>query len=180
MKTNNTPFSKSGERFSKSTPDVVGSRPDWLFDIDALRRTMNFEPIVTCTQSNVFEGTKASDNAGQARKERKLVKDYILLPLWTANPLFSQDPKSSHDDGFKPLNNDKKVDEDLRKEMNMSSMGEHTFFLGLEVKQKKDGIFIRQDKYVAKILKKFGFTEVKNASTPMETQKPLLKDKYGE
>nr|GEU73897.1 hypothetical protein [Tanacetum cinerariifolium] len=48
------------------------------------------------------------------------------------------------------------------------------------VKQKKDGIFISQDKYVAKILKKFRFTEVKNSSTPMETQKPLLKDEKGE
>nr|GEW96505.1 hypothetical protein [Tanacetum cinerariifolium] len=58
----------------------------------------------------------------------------------------------------------------------MSSMGELIFFLGLQVKQKKDGIFISQDKYVAKILKKFGFTKVKTATTPMETQKPLLKD----
>ncbi|GJX33535.1 hypothetical protein Tco_0243390 [Tanacetum coccineum] len=33
-----------------------------------------------------------------------------------------------------------------------------------------------QDKYVTEILKKFGFTDVKTASTPMETQKPLLKD----
>ncbi|GJV47642.1 hypothetical protein Tco_1437854 [Tanacetum coccineum] len=59
-------------------------------------------------------------------------------------------------------------------------MGELTFFLGLQVQQKKDGIFISQDKYVVEILKKFGFTEVKTASTPMETQKPLLKDKDGE
>nr|GEX80863.1 uncharacterized mitochondrial protein AtMg00810-like [Tanacetum cinerariifolium] len=55
-------------------------------------------------------------------------------------------------------------------------MGELTFFLGLQVKQKEDGIFISKDKYVAKILKKFRFSEVKTASTPMETQKPLLKD----
>ncbi|GJR18561.1 hypothetical protein Tco_0967088 [Tanacetum coccineum] len=46
--------------------------------------------------------------------------------------------------------------------------------------QKKDGIFISQDKYVDEILKKFGFTEVKTTSTPIETQKPLLKDKDGE
>nr|GEV32186.1 hypothetical protein [Tanacetum cinerariifolium] len=51
---------------------------------------------------------------------------------------------------------------------------------GLQVKQKQDGIFISQDKYVAEILKKYGFIEVKNASTHMETQKPLLKDKDGE
>nr|GEU79828.1 hypothetical protein [Tanacetum cinerariifolium] len=50
---------------------------------------------------------------------------------------------------------------------------------GLQVNQKKDGIFISQDKYVGKILKKFRFTEVKTASTPMKTQKPLLKDEHG-
>ncbi|GKF49209.1 putative ribonuclease H-like domain-containing protein, partial [Tanacetum coccineum] len=73
---------------------------------------MNYEPIVTGTQSNGFAGTKASD-----RKEVKPVKNYILLPLWTAVPPYSQDPKSSHDDGSKPLSDDgKKVDEDPRKE----------------------------------------------------------------
>ncbi|GJS00388.1 hypothetical protein Tco_0316896 [Tanacetum coccineum] len=45
-----------------------------------------------------------------------------------------------------------------------------------KVKQKKDGIFISQDKYVAEILKKFDFMNVKTASTPIETQKPLTKD----
>ncbi|GKB14809.1 putative ribonuclease H-like domain-containing protein [Tanacetum coccineum] len=44
------------------------------------------------------------------------------------------------------------------------------------VKQKEDGIFISQDKYVAEILKKFDFMSVKTASTPIETQKPLVKD----
>nr|GEW25442.1 putative ribonuclease H-like domain-containing protein [Tanacetum cinerariifolium] len=55
-----------------------------------------------------------------------------------------------------------------------------TFFLGLQVKQKEDGIFISQDKYVAEILKKFGLTEGKLASTPIDTKKPLLKDPDGE
>nr|GEW67836.1 uncharacterized mitochondrial protein AtMg00810-like [Tanacetum cinerariifolium] len=49
-----------------------------------------------------------------------------------------------------------------------------------EVKQKDDGIFINQDKYVAEILKKFGLTEGKSASTPIDTEKPLLKDPDGE
>nr|GEV04792.1 retrovirus-related Pol polyprotein from transposon TNT 1-94 [Tanacetum cinerariifolium] len=61
----------------------------------------------------------------------------------------------------------------------ISYMRELTFFLGLQVKQKKDGILISQDKYVAKILKKFGFTKVKTASTLMETQNPLLKNGDG-
>ncbi|GKD24477.1 putative ribonuclease H-like domain-containing protein [Tanacetum coccineum] len=58
--------------------------------------------------------------------------------------------------------------------------GELIFFLGLQVKQKEDGIFISQDKYVTKILKVFSFSDVKTASTPMETHKPLLKDADGE
>ncbi|GKF54259.1 uncharacterized mitochondrial protein-like protein [Tanacetum coccineum] len=68
----------------------------------------------------------------------------------------------------------------MHEKFQMSSMGELIFFLGLQVQQKKDGISICQDKYVDEILKKFGFTEVKTASTPIETQKPLLKDENGE
>nr|GEW44060.1 hypothetical protein [Tanacetum cinerariifolium] len=58
--------------------------------------------------------------------------------------------------------------------------GRTYILLGLQVKQKKDGIFISQDKYVVEILMKFGFTEVKTAITLMETQKLLLKDEDGE
>ncbi|GJV73273.1 hypothetical protein Tco_1493268 [Tanacetum coccineum] len=101
----------------KNTAFKNSSGPDWLFDIDALTRTMNYEPIVAGTQSNGFAGTKESDNAGQARKETELVKNCILLPLWITDPPFSQDPKSSHDDGSKPSSdNGKKDDEDPRKE----------------------------------------------------------------
>ncbi|GKC15025.1 ribonuclease H-like domain-containing protein [Tanacetum coccineum] len=136
-------------RFNKSTPNVVGSGPDWLFDIDALTRTMNnkiivvgaqsngfagsgpdwlfdidaltrtmnYKIIVVGAQSNGFAGIKASDNAGQARKETEPVKNYILLPLCPADPPFSQDPKSSQDDGSQPSSDDeKKVNEDPRKD----------------------------------------------------------------
>nr|GEV73673.1 putative ribonuclease H-like domain-containing protein [Tanacetum cinerariifolium] len=67
----------------------------------------------------------------------------------------------------------------MKDKFQMSSMGELTFFLGLQVKHKKDGIFISQDKYIAKILRKFGLTDGKSASTPIDTKKPLLKDPYG-
>nr|GEZ32185.1 ribonuclease H-like domain-containing protein [Tanacetum cinerariifolium] len=68
----------------------------------------------------------------------------------------------------------------MKDKFQRSSIGELTFFLGLQVKQKDAGIFISQDKYVAKILRKFGFTDVKSASTPIETEKPLLKEPDGE
>nr|GEX41865.1 hypothetical protein [Tanacetum cinerariifolium] len=49
----------------------------------------------------------------------------------------------------------------------------------LQLKQKQDGIFISQDKYVAEILRKFGLTDRKSTSTPIDTEKPLLKDPDG-
>ncbi|GKA46958.1 hypothetical protein Tco_0739841 [Tanacetum coccineum] len=59
-------------------------------------------------------------------------------------------------------------------------MGKLTFFLGMQVMQKDDGIFISQDKYVADILKKFDFVTVKTASTPIKSNKALLKDEDAE
>nr|GEX46942.1 hypothetical protein [Tanacetum cinerariifolium] len=208
-------------------------------------------------------------NLGQARKKKEPGKDYILLPLWTADPPFPQEPKNQEEKDS--VNNTNKVNavsstvnaasnevndergitirnearlvaqghtqeegidynevfapvarieairlflayasfkdfvvyqmdmksaflyENIKEEklctsfeklmhdkFQMSSMGELTFFLGLQVKQKDEDIFISQDKYVVEILKKFGFSKVKTASTPMETQKHLLKDEDGE
>nr|GEX89392.1 hypothetical protein [Tanacetum cinerariifolium] len=58
---------------------------------------------------------------------------------------------------FRATNKDlcKSFENLMKDKFQMSSMGELTFFLGLQVKQKEDGIFINQDKYVAEILKKF-------------------------
>ncbi|GJZ81232.1 retrovirus-related pol polyprotein from transposon TNT 1-94, partial [Tanacetum coccineum] len=53
-------------RFSKSIPNAVGSRPDWLFDIDALTRTMNYEPIVADPQSSHMMGSKPSIEDGKS------------------------------------------------------------------------------------------------------------------
>nr|GEV19919.1 putative ribonuclease H-like domain-containing protein [Tanacetum cinerariifolium] len=73
--------------------------------------------VVTGNQSNGNAGIKACDDAGKARMEIVPSKDYILLPLWTVDPLISQDSKSSQDDGFQPSSDDKKkVDEDPRQE----------------------------------------------------------------
>ena len=58
----------------------------------------------------------------------------------------------------------------------MSSMGELAFFLGLQVKQKSDELFISQDKYVAEMLKKFDLASLKSIVTRMENKVPLTKD----
>ncbi|GKB29083.1 putative ribonuclease H-like domain-containing protein [Tanacetum coccineum] len=110
---------KADEGFfvGENTPNIARSGPNWLFDIDALTKSMNYKPVVAGNQSNGNAGTKACDDAGKARMETVPGKDYILLPLWTANPPFSQSSKSSPDAGFKPSGDDeKKVTEEPGKE----------------------------------------------------------------
>nr|GEY69533.1 hypothetical protein [Tanacetum cinerariifolium] len=64
----------------------------------------------------------------------------------------------------------------MHKKFQMRVMGELNFFLGLQVLQKKDGIFLSQDKYVGDILKKFGYSNVRSANTPMDKENPWGKD----
>ncbi|GJT52017.1 hypothetical protein Tco_0978174 [Tanacetum coccineum] len=60
-------------------------------------------------------------------ERRRPVKDYILQPLWTVDPPFTQNPKSSHDDGSKSSSDDgKKVDEDPRKDSEVNVIGAKT------------------------------------------------------
>ncbi|GJV47651.1 putative ribonuclease H-like domain-containing protein [Tanacetum coccineum] len=104
-------------QFSEYTPNIAGSGPNWFFDIDELTKSMNYKPIVSGNQFNSNAGIKACDDAGKARMETVPGKDYILLPLWTADPLFSQSSKNSPDDGFKPSGDDgKKVDKNPRED----------------------------------------------------------------
>ncbi|GJR83217.1 putative ribonuclease H-like domain-containing protein [Tanacetum coccineum] len=92
--------------------------------------------------------------------------DILLVQVYVDDIIFGSTKKSLCDE-FEGL---------MHKRFQMSSMGEFTFFLGLQVQQKEDGIFISQDKYVAEILKKFDFATVKTASTLMEHNKALVKD----
>ena len=66
--------------------------------------------------------------------------------------------------------------EEMKKEFEMSMVGELTFFLGLQVKQKEEGIFISQEKYARNIVKKFGLDSKKHASTPMSSSTKLNVD----
>ncbi|GJZ72207.1 putative ribonuclease H-like domain-containing protein [Tanacetum coccineum] len=108
-------------KFSEDTPNIVGSGPNWLFDIDALTKSMTYKLVVAGNQSNGSAGIKACDNAGKARVDTVPGKDYILLPLWTQDPPFSC-LKDSPDTGFKPSGEEeKKVTEEPGKEGDDSS-----------------------------------------------------------
>ncbi|GJV18359.1 putative ribonuclease H-like domain-containing protein [Tanacetum coccineum] len=96
--------------------------------------------------------------------------DILLVQVYVDDIIFGSTKKSLCTE-FESL---------MHKKFQMSSMGELTFFLGLQVMQRDDGIFISQDKYMADILKKFDFVIVKAASTPIETNKALNKDEEAE
>nr|GEZ40877.1 retrovirus-related Pol polyprotein from transposon TNT 1-94 [Tanacetum cinerariifolium] len=95
-------------------------------------------------------------------------KDDIMLVQMYVDDIIFRSTKKSFCDEFETL---------MHKRFQMSSMGKLTFFLRLQVKYSKERIFISQDKYVAEILKFFDLSSVKTASTPIETHKPLVKDK---
>ncbi|GJZ52774.1 putative ribonuclease H-like domain-containing protein [Tanacetum coccineum] len=101
-------------KFSEDTPNIAGSGPKWLFDIDALTKSMNYEPVVTGNQSNGSAGKEACDNAGKANMETVPGKDYILLPFFQDSQ-FSSSSKDSPDAEFKPSREEEKKDaEDLK------------------------------------------------------------------
>ncbi|GKD07610.1 putative ribonuclease H-like domain-containing protein [Tanacetum coccineum] len=97
-------------QFSENTPNIAGSGPNWLFDIDALTKSMNYKPVIAGNQSNGSTRTNVCDDAGKARMETVPGKDYILLPFWTADPPFSSSSKDSPDARFKPSGEDEKKD----------------------------------------------------------------------
>ncbi|GJT08328.1 putative ribonuclease H-like domain-containing protein [Tanacetum coccineum] len=97
-------------QFSENKHNIVGSGPNWLFDMDALTNSMKYKPVVVRNQSNGNAGTNACNDIGKAKMEIVSGKDYILLPVWHADPLFSQDSKSSPDAGFKPSGEEEKKD----------------------------------------------------------------------
>nr|GEV97833.1 copia protein [Tanacetum cinerariifolium] len=163
--------------------------PKWLFDIDVLTKSMNYVPVV----ADLPKGKKAigikwvfrnkKDERGIVIKTKQgfmvyqmdvksaFLYEMIEEEVYMCQPLGFKD--HDHPDKkelcveFKRLMKDK---------FQMSSMGELTLFLGLQVKQKKDGIFISQDKYVVEALRKFNFSYVKFASTAVDTENTLVKD----
>ena len=66
-----------------------------------------------------------------------------------------------------------KFDKVMQSKYEMSMMGELTYFLGLQVKQVNDGIFISQTKYIYDLLKKFDLTDCSSGKTPMATATKL-------
>nr|GEW13991.1 retrotransposon protein, putative, unclassified [Tanacetum cinerariifolium] len=67
----------------------------------------------------------------------------------------------------------------MHEKFQMSAMGELSFFLGLQVLQKEDGIFLSQDKYIGVILNKFRYSDIRPSNTPIDRENPWGNEKTG-
>ncbi|GJW01554.1 putative ribonuclease H-like domain-containing protein [Tanacetum coccineum] len=172
---------KSAFLYGKIKEEVYVCQPPGFEDPDFLDRVYKVEKALYGLHQALrawYEtlSTYLLDNGFQRGKIDKTLfirrdkGDILLVQVYVDDIIFGSTKKSLCTE-FEKM---------MHKKFQMSSIGELTFFLGLQVKQKEDGIFISQDKYVTEFLKKFGCTDVKTASTPMETQKLLLKDEDGE
>nr|GFC44363.1 putative ribonuclease H-like domain-containing protein [Tanacetum cinerariifolium] len=86
---------------------------------------------------------------------RRQREDFILVQVYVDDIIFgSSNPQLCRE--FEAL---------MHEKFQMSVMGELNFFLGLQVLQKEDGIFLSQDKYIGDILKKFEFSDVRSSNT---------------
>ncbi|GJS16798.1 putative ribonuclease H-like domain-containing protein [Tanacetum coccineum] len=101
---------------------------------------------------------------------KKNSRDIILVQVYVDDIIFGSTNKAWCDE-FEVL---------MKGEFEMSAMGELTFFLGLQVTQKSNGIFISQDKYVQDMLKKFDMVNVRSATTPFEATNPKSKEEPDE
>ncbi|GJT38177.1 putative ribonuclease H-like domain-containing protein [Tanacetum coccineum] len=117
-------------KFSEETPNIAGNGPNWLFDIDTLTKSMNYEPVVAGNQSNSSEGTKACDDARKDRMEIVPGTDYILVPFFTQDPLFSSNSKDSLDVRFKLSGEEEKMDVEHLKNKNKDNVVDENIVYG--------------------------------------------------
>ncbi|GJZ46827.1 putative ribonuclease H-like domain-containing protein [Tanacetum coccineum] len=102
--------------FLEDKPIIVGDGPKWLFDIDVLKKSMNYV-LVVGTNSNDLVGTEESIGAGHSSKETGSSQDYILTPLWKDGLLFDYSLKNASNDEPQPSSDaGKKDDESVCKE----------------------------------------------------------------
>ncbi|GKA10310.1 putative ribonuclease H-like domain-containing protein [Tanacetum coccineum] len=109
--------------FLENKPNVAGSGPEWLFDIDILTNSMNYQPVSAGNRTNGNAGLETNSDAGQAGKENVPDQEYILLPLLHTS---SNVPSNSEKDESSPKDDAGKMNEvrDSAKEGNMNGPGE--------------------------------------------------------
>ena len=100
---------------------------------------------------------------------KKIGNDLFVLQIYIDNIIFGSTNQDYCEEFGKMMVN----------EFEMSMIGELSYFLGLQIKQMKNGTFVSQGKYIKDMLKKFGMNDAKSISTPMGTNGNLDNDASG-
>ncbi|KAM6587476.1 hypothetical protein CsatA_010081 [Cannabis sativa] len=124
-----------------------------------------YERLSTFLISNGFSMGKADNTLFIKRKS----KDIIIVQIYVDDIIFGATNDALCEEFSKCMHS----------EFEMSMMGELNFFLGLQIKQQKDGIFIGQTKYIKDLLQKFDLANAKSMNTPMSTSIKMDKDESG-
>ncbi|GJZ53640.1 putative ribonuclease H-like domain-containing protein [Tanacetum coccineum] len=109
--------------FLENKPSVAGNGPQWLFDIDTLTNTMNYQPVNAGNRTNGNAGLETTSDARQDGNEKVPDQEYVLLPLMHTS---SYVPSSSEEDESSPKNDAGKKNEveNPAKESEMNNSGE--------------------------------------------------------
>nr|GFA09342.1 putative ribonuclease H-like domain-containing protein [Tanacetum cinerariifolium] len=117
--------------FMENKPNVVGSGPAWLFDIDSLSQTMNYHPVLTANQTNSNAGFQDTE---KAREEGTQI--YVLFPVLSDGSTNPKNNKDAHSNG-------KEHDDDIQKfvspNIHSSSCGDQTREQGDKAESKDKG-----------------------------------------
>ncbi|GJS61910.1 ribonuclease H-like domain-containing protein [Tanacetum coccineum] len=110
-------------QFSENTSNIAGSGPNWIFDIDALTKSINYKPVVTGNQSNGNAGTKACDDVGKARMETDS-PDAGFKPSGEEEKMDTEDPgnesEASGKDSKVPSTEEPREDQRVNQELDAS------------------------------------------------------------
>nr|GFB49217.1 retrovirus-related Pol polyprotein from transposon TNT 1-94 [Tanacetum cinerariifolium] len=109
--------------FMENKPNVVGSGPTWLFDIDSLTRTMNYHPVIAENQTNSHEGFQDTKKVGEEGTHT-----YVLFPVLSDCSTNSQNKNED------ALVDGKEHDDDIQK-----SMSPDIHFLSSGTQTRKQG-----------------------------------------
>nr|GEZ53326.1 ribonuclease H-like domain-containing protein [Tanacetum cinerariifolium] len=82
--------------FLENTPNVAGTGPTWLFDIDSLIRTMNYQPVTAGNQTNPNAGFQEEFDTRKTGEEAN--QQYMLFPVWSTDTTF--DGMENHFEDF--------------------------------------------------------------------------------
>ncbi|GJS06215.1 putative ribonuclease H-like domain-containing protein [Tanacetum coccineum] len=125
--------------FLEDQPNVTGTGPNWMFDLDFLTNSMNYIPVSVENQVNVDAGTQDSYVAGSSGKDKGPTQEYILLPLQPHRTRIPVEdvPPAAHEKPSEssPKDNDVQDSEDAADKEEQHQMKESEQFLQDELEK---------------------------------------------